>query len=264
MPVRRPIVGVTCVTQPKERDGEMRHAIDRDYVQALVAAGAAPVLLSPAIDSDTLGSILPLLDAVLFSGGGDVEPSRFGERAHSSLGRVERDRDAFELNLFRAARRRELPILGICRGVQLVNVACGGTLVQDIPSQVTRPLRHDTSAREPDPVHDAILEPGSMVRALAGKSRLPVNSFHHQSVKDVAAGFRITATAPDGVVEAIETLDEPFCVGVQWHPERRTPGTSGEFRDAIFEVFVEEAAKRAKRFRSSRSRTRAASLSGRR
>ncbi|MBI1852973.1 MAG: gamma-glutamyl-gamma-aminobutyrate hydrolase family protein [Planctomycetes bacterium] len=262
--MRRPCIAVTCVTQMKDREGEMRHGVDRDYVQALVAAGGAPILLSPALDEDTLASLLPLLHGIVFTGGGDVEPSRFGERAHPKLGRVEKDRDHFELDLYRAARRREIPILGICRGVQLVNVAAGGTLVQDIPSQVARSLRHDAGPREPDPIHDVILEPGSMVRALAGKSRIPVNSFHHQSVKDVAPGFRITATAPDGVVEAIETLDEPFCVGVQWHPERHTRGTIDGFREAIFEVFVQGAAERAKRARLSRSSKRAATLSGRR
>jgi putative glutamine amidotransferase len=262
--VTQPIVGVTCITQPNAREGEMRHAVDREYVAALTGAGAVPMLLSPALDSSAIPALVEILDGIVFTGGGDVAPARYRQRAHRKLGRVEPERDRFEIDLYLAARRAGRPILGICRGVQLMNVAAGGTLIQDIPSQVKPSISHAAEASG-ERLHEVILEAGSIARDLAGTARITVNSFHHQAVKDVAPGYRATAVAPDGVIEALESLDGPFCVGLQWHPERATRGTNRELSRAFFERFVtESASRRDSKIKPARSRKRAASLSGRR
>jgi putative glutamine amidotransferase len=180
---------------------------------------------------------------LLMTGGDDVEPSHYGESAHASVVQVSPQRDAFELELIREARRRNLPIFAICRGVQVMNVAFGGTLVQDIPSFIPGALEHrlSTPPHQPfDLAHEIWIEKDSLLARLM-RERLgdadscEVNSRHHQAPKTLAPGFKTSATAPDGVIEAIEDPAATFCLGVQWHPENffRT----GEFR-ALFEGFV--------------------------
>jgi gamma-glutamyl-gamma-aminobutyrate hydrolase PuuD len=257
--VRRPIVGLTCVTASNPRDGSVRHGVNRDYVRAVCEAGATPILLSPAIGLDGIDGLLEHVDGIVFTGGGDVAPSFFHQRRHPRLGRVERERDRFEIALARGARGASLPILGICRGVQLLNVAAGGTLVQDIPSLVDAAIEHDAADGEPDAVHDVILEPGSLLRRIASKGRVPVNSFHHQAVRDAAPSFRITAVAPDGVIEALEARDGPFCCGVQWHPERPTRGADSRLSRALLEAFVESMSRSS--IRGARSSKREATPS---
>jgi len=186
---------------------------------------------------------------LLLTGGDDVAPSRYGEEPHATVvSDSDAGRDEFELALVREARARDLPIFAICRGVQVLNVACGGTLVQDIPSYVTGAVRHSLPV-PPNTAyslaHEVWIEKDSLLarlmgERLSGQDSCDVNSRHHQAVKDVAAGFRVSATAPDGVIEAIEDPAVRFCLGVQWHPENfwRT----GEFRP-LFEGFLEEASR---------------------
>jgi putative glutamine amidotransferase len=216
-----------------------------DYRQSILHVGGDPRVLeiSTSIDEALAG-----LDGLMLTGGGDVAPARYGEAAHATVEEAEAGRDLFEIALVTAARRRNLPIFAICRGVQVLNVACGGTLVQDIPSQVPSASPHsfDVPPHEPYSLaHEIWVESGSLLAALIGDrmddhDACAVNSRHHQAVKDVAPGFRVSATAPDGVIEAIEDPAARFCLGVQWHPENfwRT----GEFR-ALFEGFVEASQK---------------------
>jgi putative glutamine amidotransferase len=211
-----------------------------DYRQSILHVGGDPRVLeiSTSIDEALAG-----LDGLMLTGGGDVAPARYGEAAHATVEEAEAGRDLFEIALVTAARQRNLPIFAICRGVQVLNVAFGGTLVQDIPSQVPGALAHSL----PVPAHQAYelaheiwIEKGSLLATLMRERIVDdgceVNSRHHQAVKQVAAGFVVSATAPDGVIEAIEDPAARFCLGVQWHPENffRT----GEFR-ALFEGFVE-------------------------
>jgi putative glutamine amidotransferase len=182
----------------------------------------------------------------MLTGGDDVAPARYGEDAHATVVEVEPERDTFEIALIQEARRRGLPILAICRGIQVMNVAFGGTLVQDIPSQVPGALNHRLTVpphKSFDYAHDVWVEENSLLarlmqERLGGSDSCAVNSRHHQAVKDVASGFKVVATAPDGIIEAIEDPAARFCLGVEWHPENfwRT----GEFRP-IFEGFVEAA-----------------------
>jgi putative glutamine amidotransferase len=211
-----------------------------DYRQAVIHAGGEARILEPtARVEDALAGI----DGLLLTGGDDVAPSRYGEPAHPAVVAAETGRDEFEIALIHAARARQLPILAICRGVQVLNVACGGTLVQDIPTQLHGALAHSLPAPPHESysfAHEVWIEKDSLLSKLMRERLLDadsceVNSRHHQAVKDLAPGFKVSATAPDGVIEAIEDPTARFCLGVQWHPENfwRT----GEFRP-LFEGFL--------------------------
>jgi putative glutamine amidotransferase len=214
-----------------------------DYRQSILHAGGEVRVVEPSMP---IHEALEGVRGVLLTGGGDVAPNRYGEAAHEATTDVDPARDEFEIGLFAEARRRKLPILGICRGIQVINVAAGGTLVQDIPTQVPGAVSHKLAIPPHQPfslAHELWLEPDTLLETLM-RERLSdgdaceVNSRHHQAVKRVADGFRVAATAPDGIVEAIESPSATFCLGVQWHPENfwRT----GEFRP-IFEGFLEAA-----------------------
>jgi putative glutamine amidotransferase len=214
-----------------------------DYRQAVIHVGGEVRILERSMTPvDALNGI----GGLLLPGGGDVEPARYGEEPHPSLVDVEPLRDEFEIALVREARSRNLPIFAICRGLQLLNVALGGTLVQDIPSQVPGALEHRLAVPPHEAfalAHEVWIDKDTklarlMSERLGGADTCDVNSRHHQAVKQVAPNFHVSATAPDGVIEAIEDPSAPFCLAVQWHPENfwRT----GEFRP-LFETFVEAA-----------------------
>jgi putative glutamine amidotransferase len=215
-----------------------------DYRQAVLHAGGELRIVDQTM---TVEAALAGVDGLMMTGGDDVAPTRYGEQPHPAVVQVDAARDEFEANLVTAARERNLPILAICRGVQVLNVACGGTLVQDIPTQITGALAHQLSVPPHRPfslAHEVWLEKDSLLSRLMHErlndaDTCEVNSRHHQAVKAVAASLRVSATAPDGVIEALEDPAARFCLGVQWHPENfwRT----GEFR-ALFEGFLEAAA----------------------
>ena len=215
-----------------------------DYRQSILHVGGEPRVLEASADAE---QAIAGIDGLMLTGGDDVAPSRYGEAAHETVTEAEPGRDEFEIALVAAARARNLPILAICRGVQVLNVACGGTLVQDIPSQIAGALAHSLAVPQHEPyelAHEVWVDKDSLLARLMRErlvdEALEVNSRHHQAVKQVAPGFVATATAPDGVIEAIEDPAARFCLGVQWHPENffRT----GEFR-ALFEGFLEAAQK---------------------
>jgi putative glutamine amidotransferase len=214
-----------------------------DYRQAVVHAGAeVRIVEPPAPPIDALAGV----HGLLLTGGPDVEPARYGQAPHASVVDADPVRDAFELPLIAEARARRLPILAICRGMQILNVACGGTLIQDIPTQVSGALAHRLAVPPNQPyslAHEIWIEKGSLLARLMGdrladSDTCEVNSRHHQAVGVVAPGFVVSATAPDGIIEAIEEPATPFCLAVQWHPENfwRT----GEFRP-LFEGLVRAA-----------------------
>jgi putative glutamine amidotransferase len=216
-----------------------------DYRQSILHVGGEPRTLDSSMPVETA---LAGLGGLMLTGGGDVEPSRYGEARHAAFEAAEPGRDEFESALIAAARARNLPIFAICRGVQILNVACGGTLVQDIPSQIVGALAHSLTVPQHEPyalAHEVWVDKDSLLARLMRDrlvdEALEVNSRHHQAVKNIAPGFVATATAPDGVIEAIEDPAARFCLGVQWHPENffRT----GEFR-ALFEGFLEASAER--------------------
>jgi putative glutamine amidotransferase len=218
-----------------------------DYRQAMLHVGGEVRVLDPSMP---VAEAIEGLGGLLLSGGEDVEPARYGEPAHQRTVDLDEKRDAFELALIEEARRRRLPILAICRGIQVLNVACGGTLVQDIPSQVPGALEHSFKVPPHEPyslAHEMWIDKDTLLaklmrERLSDADACEVNSRHHQAVKEVAPGFRVSATAPDGVIEAIEDPGSPFCLGVQFHPENfwRT----GEFRP-LFEGFLEAAERKS-------------------
>lgn len=212
----RPRIGITIST-----GGAQSPKAER-YAAAVRAAGGEPVWLPPG--AAVSARVLDDIDALLLSGGKDIDPELFGERvvpdAHVE---IDAPRDAAELSLARAALQSDCPILGICRGIQTLNVAAGGTLHQDLGLAHHDARTHDqhgSGKAEWEPVHPITIAEGSRLATLLHGMRAEVNSFHHQAVKAVASGFVVTATAPDGVIEALEDPHRPFVIAVQWHPER--------------------------------------------
>ena len=212
-----------------------------DYVESVRRAGGEPIEVGA--DGETPEHILARVDGVLLTGGGDVDPDLYGEARHATFDAAESGRDTFEIALTKAAVAAGVPYLAICRGMQLLNVAKGGTLIQDIPSQVPGALQHAVPEPRFAIAHEIWVAKDSLLSKLLAEhmedgETCHVNSRHHQSVQRVASGFEVTATSPDGVVEAMEKPGNGFCVAVQWHPENfwRT----GEFR-SLFEGFIAAA-----------------------
>lgn len=205
--------------------GEKQHYVLRDYFRSVIAGGGMPVLLSPDMEGEMLGVCMSRLDGLMLAGGNDVDPAMFNELPLSGLGEVNPLRDQFEMALLHEAIRRKMPVLGICRGVQVMNAALGGTLWQDLPSQYVASdgkqlILHRQTALDRYPSHPVSINAGSKLGEIVCANELRVNSFHHQAVRKLAPGLCATASAPDGVIEAVEHTSLPFFLGVQWHPER--------------------------------------------
>lgn len=215
-----PLVGLPTLAIPAGPK-PARFGINQSYVRALVAAGCAPVLIPLLDDEDRLRTIYERLDAIVFPGGADVEPREYGEEPVDNLNVVESERDKVELRLARWAFDDDLPTLGICRGQQLLNVALGGTLYQDLQRQGVTAVEHsdaDGRARS-KMIHRVRLDPDSRLAQLIDETDVAVNSLHHQAVKKVAPALRVSGQSEDGVIEAVEAPDRRFLVAVQWHPE---------------------------------------------
>jgi putative glutamine amidotransferase len=217
----------------------------RSYIEELRKVGAVPWVI-PLVphDPDTLQEIFDRLDGVFITGGVDVDPTRYGEPKTSLCGTTDPDRDAVEIALLKHAMNRNLPVLAVCRGIQILNVTLGGTLYQDVSAQVPSALKHDyfpTPARPSRKylAHDIAVTSGTRLAHLLGDSRVPVNSMHHQAIKDLAPALITTARAPDGIIEAVEGTDTQFLVAVQWHPEELTETHPGQAR--LFTAFADAA-----------------------
>jgi putative glutamine amidotransferase len=240
----KPIIGIGAdvhVTQGK-RD---RAFVYTTYAESLRRAGAIPVLIPP--QPENAAEVLAGLDGLLLAGGFDCDPTLYGEQPHSTVEPMDQRRQDNDLALAKAARELGVPTLGICLGLQVMNVAAGGTLVQDIDSQMETEIQH-ASQPENRVRHDVTIEQGTHLAAIVREREMTVNSSHHQAVRNVGSGFRVTAQAPDGVVEGIEDPLHPFYLGVQWHPEDM-PGENSASR--IFGALVEAA----RRYAGSRRRT---------
>ena len=231
----RPRIGLTCSTMDeKEGGGVRRLQVPEPYVRRVEEAGGLALLL-PVTDPERVAEVLDLVDGVLVIGGDDVDPAFYGEPAHARLGPVDRARDLFEMEVVRRAAGSRVPTFGVCRGVQVMNVALGGTLHQHLPEDVPACLTHGGRY---DEAHEVTVAAGSRLAAIVGAGVLSVNSHHHQAIERPAPGLVISASAPDGVVEAAELPGHPFLVGVQWHPERM--GSADSTR-RLFAAFVEAA-----------------------
>jgi putative glutamine amidotransferase len=247
----RPVIGIPAdhAPSPDTLISHPRWLLNETYVNAVYDAGGLPLILP--ILPEVPDQLIEMLDGVILSGGGDIDPVHFGREQHPLASGISAERDDLELRMFRVARGAGLPILGICRGLQLINVALGGTLVQDIPDQRVGSLQHgqhlDGLARD-DVSHVVRLLAGSRIAAIFGATSIMTNSYHHQAVDELADGLTVTGHAEDGTVESFEAPGEPFLVAVQWHPETLYRRHTNQA--LIFQAFIEAA--RAARLSISR------------
>ncbi len=221
----RPLIGISASeVRPAEtlrqiKEGEPRGteiALGTDYVKAIETAGGIPVVIPP-LGTRTIERLLSRIDGLCLSGGPDIDPVNYGARRTPDVGPTDLDTDRFEIELARSAVGRGLPVLAICRGMQVLNVAFGGDLIQHLP--LISKLSHRQDDPGTVPGHRIRIVPGSRLAELSGENEIGVNTFHHQAVHRLGAGFEVTARAPDGVIEAIENGDHDFVIGVQWHGE---------------------------------------------
>lgn len=228
----KPIIGIT----PNYANDSGLYSLHRDYVDAVESAGGRSVLLLPSAAPEP-PSLPDFLDGILFSGGGDIDPLLFGEEPLRECGEIFPQRDRFELRLCRLALEKGLPLLGICRGMQVMNIAAGGSIYQDILAQTGSTLKHSQQAPRTHATHSVLPEENSLLAAIWSKKRIAVNSFHHQAVARLGEGFSVAARSPDGTVEAIQRRDVPFALGVQWHPE----AMKNEEQALLLSAFVQAA-----------------------
>ena len=232
---RKPLIGITA--NYTDGDASLR---DRYYTQ-IADAGGVPVIIPPLADKDIIINTLDNIDALLLTGGADHNPLWSGQQPHPALHNINQARDLPELLATRLACNRQMPILGICRGMQTIAIALGGEVCQDIP-HTPKLIKHSQEADRTEPTHSVDIEPASALHGIFGTDRIFVNSFHHQAVTSPGKGMRITATAPDGTAEAMESACHKPVIGVQWHPEfafEKDP----ECR-AIVQAFVDACSKK--------------------
>ncbi len=234
--IKRPLVILTATTESLR--GRSRVRVNEAYADAIAAVGLIPLVLPPA-DASTAAAALDGVAGLVLTGGEDVGAEHFGQAPHAAMGSPHPGRDECEIALARGARDRRMPTLAICRGAQVVNVALGGTLIQDIPSLRPAASNHDLSSRRTERVHEIAIERGSALAGVVGETSITVNSSHHQSVDAVARSLRVSATSPDGVIEAVEpTTNDWWMIAVQWHPEELT-ATPEPWDRRIFSAFAE-------------------------
>ena len=236
----RPMIGITT-NRHVDAAGAGSYQLAEAYVQAVLTAGGVPVLLSSATPPDESDALMSGLSGVLLSGGGDVEPSLYGETDRDQAYDMDPQRDAFEMALLQACLRLSKPVLGICRGMQVMNVALGGTLWGDVLTEMPGASRHDfhNGHTRDFLAHGARITAGSRLSRILGEREVQVNSLHHQGVRRVAPSLRAVAFVPDGLVEGVELDGHPFALGVQWHPECLP---SSDPQRALLAAFVTAAA----------------------
>jgi putative glutamine amidotransferase len=220
-----PLIGITADLSevPVKRAGSAQESnlfLPQRYCRAIQIAGGIPLILPPVPSRLGLDAILERLDGVLISGGNfDIHPNYYGEKPLRALGAIKQERTEFELELVHSALNRDLPLLGICGGVQAINVALGGSLYQDIATQLPNAGEHQLAAKKHQGGHEIKIESGTRLRQILQRQTLEVNTTHHQAVKKLGKGLIVNATAADGLIEGIESLAHTFVLGLQWHPE---------------------------------------------
>lgn len=216
----RPLIGIPCQADYREGSGRPIYCNNRAYVHALEHAGGVPVLIPMVNDPETLYTLLGRLDGILFSGGVDIQPVHYGEDPYALLGEVDQQLDELELTMVRWALQENLPTLGVCRGMQLVNIALGGTLYQDITTMAAGAMQHcKRELPRHTLIHSIHIEEGSKAEEVFGTRELWVNSLHHQALKELGKGVRISGRAEDGIAELLEVPEKHFVVAAQGHPE---------------------------------------------
>lgn len=234
-----PRIGISGVVRTWE--GADRTGVNAAYVRAVLAAGGVPLILSPLMGASLAAAALEGCEGLLLTGGEDIDPSWYGEDPSVHLTPPSQERDLFELALFAVARQRELPILGICRGIQLINVALGGTLFQDLPSEGPQHVNHSPPGPRDDRSHSVRIAPGSRAARALGTTEAKVNSVHHQAIKELAPGLVASGWSGDGLIEAAESqAGASWILAVQWHPEEMHADL-GAPEQGLFAALVSEA-----------------------
>lgn len=231
----KPIIGVTA-NLAEEKTLSVHH-INYDRI---IEAGGTPVVLPVTSDKETIESLVNLVDGLVLTGGADVSPILFNEEPHQQLGEISPGRDAFEIELLKVAIEKKVPLFTICRGTQMLNVACHGTIYQDITSQVGEgALQHKQEAVREYRAHHVDIEKDSKLAEIMKDTHIGVNTFHHQSIKDVGEGLKAVAHSSDGIIEAVESTSDHYMLGVQWHPEY----LKDEGSENLFKTFIEACQK---------------------
>lgn len=230
----KPIIGLTMNDSDKKLD------INKAYLTSVELAGGIPICI-PNATEETVDVLLNTIDGLLLIGGADVDSLIYGEEPHRNLGSIVRKRDEIDLLLLKKAFEKQIPILGICRGQQVMNVAFGGTIIQDIPSLVENPLLHKQSSKRGELAHTVEVTTPKF-KEIFDTDTLRVNTFHHQSVGQLGKGLAVSAIAKDGVIEGIEHGEHPYCLSVQWHPEELAP-VGDVHAQRLFKSFVEACKK---------------------
>lgn len=218
-PGRKPVIGLTTYHKISQDSQVPLYGLMLSYVRAVAGAGGIPILIPLNVGDEDLDEVLRRVDGLLLPGGGDIDPSYYGGRPHELVAEVDHDRDRVELGIARLAVEEHKPLLAICRGHQVLNVALGGTMYEDVATQLPGAIRHDYNHARTELPHRVRIFPGTRLAAILQEEETGVNSIHHQGLRDLAPELTVSAIAPDGLVEGVEIQGHPFAVGVQWHPE---------------------------------------------
>lgn len=218
-PGRKPVIGLTTYFKISKDSNVPLYGLMLSYVRAVAGAGGIPVLVPLNVGDEDLAEVLRRVDGLLLPGGGDIDPRHYGGQPHELVEEIDDDRDRVEIGLARLAVREQKPVLAICRGHQVLNVALGGTMYEDLASQMPGAIRHSYYEARTDLPHTVRVLPGTQLAAILQEEETGVNSIHHQGLRDLAPELVVSALAPDGLVEGVEVPGHPFAVGVQWHPE---------------------------------------------
>jgi putative glutamine amidotransferase len=237
--MKSPLIGITAERSTRKSEFP-KVSVGEAYLQAIYKAGASPVIIPPGMPEETFNDLVPRLDGILFTGGGDIHPHAYGESPHPVIKEIDEDRDRAEFRLLENSLKNGRPFLGICRGLQVINVGLGGKLYADIASQHAQALKHDfyPGWDRNHLAHKVEVDKTSHLMKILGDHQQTVNSLHHQAVLQLAPGLIATAHSPDGLVEALEVKDHPFGVAVQWHPEWLTEHAAMR---GLFRALVEAA-----------------------
>lgn len=236
----KPLIGISSRLLQTTTPGFTAAGVYTPYLESIIAAGGAPVIFPFTEDTAALKALYDLVAGVLLTGGEDIDPVHYKEEPHSQLGRVDQTRDTAELNLTRWAVGEKKPLLAICRGIQVLNVALGGSLFQDLPSQVKPKIDHDQEEERDKTSHLLKLEQNSKLAQVLGTDTIWANSMHHQAINGLAPGLKVSAKSEDGIIEAVEGSGNSFVLGVQCHPELLWQNTNRDWLK-LFSSFVDSA-----------------------
>lgn len=230
--MHHPLIGITSYG----RNADNRYTLPAEYVDAVRRAGGIPVILPPG--EPHTAHLLPLLDGVILAGGGDIDPARYSGTMHDTIYMLDAERDSGELDITEKLLATQIPMFCICRGLQVLNVSLGGTLIEHLPDVVGEQVAHRMPPRVPT-LHSVALDPGSRLAGILGQQEVVASSWHHQAVRDLAEPLKVVATAPDGTIEAVEMPAHPWLIAVQWHPE--LTAADDPLQQALFDALVNAA-----------------------